>query len=255
MQICLIAPVSMLDTCIGMPYQMVIPEGLAYAEYQQYFRSMAQPLKPPIFKKTVMLDNGAWETETASPTLLVDMALDFGVTEVIVPDVITSEPNSTLELMERFFSTISPEILLEHQLRYAAVIHGSSLEDCKFFIDVVAEEFPFISTLCAAKKLPEHCNDSEIRLEIGEFLYETYEERFDYHLLGYNEHLRSEMLTRARSLDTTAPFTCALEGHTIYDDIRVPRPPGYFGLAREAFDEQLVHHNIAYMTNVGEENA
>ena len=244
MEVALIAPVPLLDTTECQKYHMVLPAVVGNWEYAEFYKRLG--LKEGYY---VILDNGAWEGASLSSTELMNMAYRFHVQEVVVPDIINGQPEDTLTMMRTFFNSAAVSGTYYGDWprpAYAAVVHGSSITEAKDFVDIVASEFPQITVFSLAKKLPRFCNHWNARGRIAEHIRHTYGDRFQIHLLGYNEHIPGELDIPARSIDMTTPYTCSFKDKElgVLDEIHVPRPGNYFSLGQDAFNMKKLLYNI-----------
>jgi hypothetical protein len=244
MEIALIAPVPLLDTTEWQKYHMMLPAVVGNWEYDEFYKRLGR--KEGCY---VILDNGAWEGVSLSATELMNMAYRFHVQEVVVPDIINGQPEDTLDMINVFFKSAAVAGTFYGdwpQPKWAAVVHGSTIEEAKDFIDIVAKQFPQISVFALAKKLPQFCQNWNTRGGLASYIRSAYGDRFEIHLLGYNEHIPSELDIRARSIDMTTPYTCSLKGKGlgVLDEVQVPRPKDYFSLGPESFNMSDLRYNI-----------
>lgn len=242
MKVALIAPTSQLHYCMGREYQMMIPEfehHLAYQKYYQVFGTM-----PNTF---VMLDNGAFEGEQLSDTDLLNMAVEYHVDEVAIPDTLY-DTEATLFQMHKFVATYKhPSRARRRPPRLMAIVQGRTFEECKACINGFADTryTNYITTIGIPKHLPSTTKEDDVRINLVRWINVKYPHKWDLHFLGFVEP--GEMMRGAalgvRSLDTSAPFISAAENLSIAEYVPV-RQRWFSNLGPKFFHPTVTKDNI-----------
>jgi hypothetical protein len=249
LNIALIAPVSQLHHCMGRPIQMMIPQFEHHWGYQKYFKMFSHDLGT-----FVMLDNGAFEGNQLTDSDLLNMAAEYAVDEVAIPDVL-GDANATLFQLEKFVSVYKHPSHSRHRVpRLLAIVQGQTFEECAYCIDTFA--FDKYTNLIATIGIPKHLRKTtgqlDVRIELARYINTKYPLKWDVHFLGYNspgETMEAAALG-ARSQDTGAPFVCTAENMDIGGDMitaapeMLPRQNWFDNLGPEYFHPKLVKHNI-----------
>jgi hypothetical protein len=244
--VALIAPGAPLKKfCTDRPYQMSLAgelRGCTITPYMAFYKGLPSA-------SYAIMDNGAWEGYTLRNTTLSRLAREYRPRELVAPDAINN-PEVTFTLVQEFLIA-TPE--LTHAPNIAVVAHGRSVREAANFIERIHElNEPRISTIMIGRAFSRQVGDPTARFSLANWIRLMFEDRYDVHLLGYNDDWGPSELLQCRSLvrsmDTVAPFTAALLGIAMdkaaTSSLKPPRPTDYFNLQYTDFDLQLVEHNI-----------
>jgi len=137
-----IVPVKYLEKfAVQSDFHLILPHIVEQSE--KYKKFYMERIKEGDF---VMLDNSIFELEVAYPKeKLLDTALEIGVQEMVVPEVLRSSHGS-LEKVEDFFDYIANSHLPKH-LRFAITVQGKSFREMIAYVSALLTSFEF-HTLC-----------------------------------------------------------------------------------------------------------
>jgi hypothetical protein len=195
-----------------------------------------------------VMDNGIWEAEAVSDSVLVGLGLDYGFNELIAPDVL-NDPDKTFAKTYDFLHYLP----LVFEPKIAVVVHGQTQRQAQEFIrNIHALNDARVTTLMIGRAFSRHVGNRTARYTLAAWIKQEFGDRYQIHLLGYNDPWGPAELAACqgivRSMDTVAPFTAALAGVAIDSPAcqaaAPPRPADYFDLPTTAFPKHLVEHNI-----------
>lgn len=241
MHVAIIPPACQLARCLNRRYQMLLPDFAVLEPYNEYYSKFATE------QYFTILDNGAFESTALKPLDLLELAKKYHVDEVIAPDTIGNALESLDQLAE-FLSQCRYGLNVAMP-RIMAVVQGTSLDQCKNYIDRVVR-FPVVTTLGIPKHLVATADCRNIRTELVVYISDRYRHLWDLHYLGFVAPGEMMMGARlgVRSLDTSAPFICAAANLPI-SPVGAPciipkRQENYAHLGPEYLDSQLTDANI-----------
>ena len=182
----------------------------------------------------VILDNGANEGKTMDFNELSRAAGLLKKPELVLPDVL-GESNATYATSTDYLRRFG-----KPGLNYMAVVQGTSIDELKNLVDRYAEIFA-IDSLSLPRLLLGRTGTPSIRIDLANWIFNTYPKRFKLHLLGASSRWVKEVYYAAtyaphiRSIDTSMPYNFGLLGirmdNSTYDGSgteRVDRPLDYF---------------------------
>jgi len=200
----------------------------------------------------LILDNGVAEGVTLRAKDLIVRAGRMGVSELVLPDVMNDHA-ATLATIGKFLGDAKqmPHAYY-NTLKLMAVAHGASARLAQTLIDAVAS-MPEVAVI----GIPRCAIGSQnlgVRIDLANWINETFPGRFEIHLLGTNPAWPREIASAARyaphirSVDTSMPFNYASRGVRL-DLQKLPsisRPEGYFTVPFPV-TEVILRHNINTM--------
>ncbi len=251
MDVALIAPSSQLHHCVPRHYQMLIPEALTvstHIEYERYYKYFGNSKQ-----HYLMMDNGAAEGFDISFGKLLNLAYEYKVDEIVVPDVLR-DPCASFALLERFlqFCENNRDVAGIKVPRLMVPIHAYSIQEAVEYISAIsALEYFRKRSYAVTIGLPRDLITTigrTARLELAYILSETHP-RFDTHFLGTSREWIEEVLDLAqehnvRSIDTSAAFIFASTNCMIGEEGPKDRPQNYFDLEAVKFDPEVVKYNV-----------
>lgn len=247
MRLALIPPVSLIDDIFNTNYQMVLP----HLDDEHYTTAYMSARKRGDF---LILDNGAAEGETPRFEALMDIANDYMVNEIVVPDVL-GDMQQTLKCVEDFGHFITnPSVSYQDGYGFMGVVQGRTMDEIYQCLDLY-NSLDWITTIGIPRILLETLDSPESRVGVARFIAENYGPRFSMHLLGTSpRHIRE--LSRfgadfeaagVRGVDTSAPYNYANVGKFIDHWDNISRPGEYFHLDAHHFGHVQVKHNLEVM--------
>lgn len=191
-----------------------------------------------------ILDNGAYEGEEVDPYVVDQIAREYRIDEVVVPDVL-GDAASTFELVKSY----NPG----DRRNYMAVVQGKTYDECAELIDKYATDTKcqYATVLGIPKHLLDTCDDPYVRIRLTRYIRDAYPGRFQVHFLGQSLAFPKEIMEaehfRVRSMDTSMPFVLAYYGARMSSekiDATLTRPDDYFKKPNREFEVALVDYNI-----------
>jgi hypothetical protein len=155
----------------------------------------------------IIMDNGAVDGGLVTDAYLKNAAVDLQVDEVVLPDVI-GNATMTREKVRQYLR------LHDMRVKYMAVLQG---EDEQILRNLV-KNFVDDEQITVLGLPRDHIVriKKQIRIEMANWIEDTYPGRFKIHLLGTSSHWIDEVKFAAkyaphiRSVDTSAPFVYSL---------------------------------------------
>lgn len=247
-KLALIPPNDLLEYTELTDFQLMLPQMMEDEQYRYvYTQHCADP------NMYVILDNGEAEGQPMPQAELLDMALQYKVNELVLPDVIRNS-EATERLSNEMISRIRNMNGAARNLRLMYVIQGRDMAE--FVISLgwaLANEDVY--SIGIPRHAIETCDKTWVRFELAELVHD--QQRFGnepkpIHLLGGSPMVPTELrdtnwkkLKLVRSTDTSSPFNYAYAMHTLRAGIEVRRPADYFNMPFSAFDLDLVDRNVA----------
>jgi hypothetical protein len=248
MKLALIPPLSLLETA-DTNYYMVLPQLCSNKRYYQFIKKKCED--PNNF---VILDNGAAEDVEFDWPDLVNLAIELGVDEVVIPDTINN-PIKTLEQSYSFLKTYK-SLLQAYGIKTAFVVHvrvddsyrlDNMWQEAMSVIKIVNMHFS-IDTIALPRILLRNFGHSDVRIDLA------YHATKPVHFLGmfgdypYEFDIAPNKLKHIRGVDTSAPYNFTYSGYKMAEShLYADRPEEYFELSQEGFDEYLLNANIDYL--------
>lgn len=247
MKLALIPPIELLEYTDETDMQLMLPHLLGNDVYRYVYSKHCDD-----FLQWVILDNGAAEGEdNFSNKDLIDMALEFRVNELVIPDTLGDANDTRLKAYEfRDYLTTRTD-LSEADLNFMFVAQGSNYDEFRESALWATWE-DWIDVIGIPRHMIETCGSIGIRNDLVWNLSEITDKPF--HLLGGSpldpSELNDSWPTNVRSTDTSSPFNYAHTNFKLTDElddiaVHVRRPEGYFDLSASLFPIDIVDHNIA----------
>ncbi len=254
MQLAFIPPLSLLDTVVTRPMQLMLPQHVDIPTVKKHF------LKARRLGGHIILDNGANEGKTWSAEDLSVIAADFFVNEVVMPDVM-GDFQTTFDQAKEFLG--SDKKGFRTGVAFGFVLHGRSYIDC-------VENY---HTLLSAPKLLEQIGVIYLpRMLVTEDALRTRVELADYimsiktpnrklkkpiHFLGASPYWMREVkeaaklangsLKRVRSMDTSAPYVYAMRNKYIDEGVIRRDEETYFDSVLDSEQREIAQGNCNVM--------
>jgi hypothetical protein len=198
--------------------QLVIDDPLS--DYMTYIHRQQ-------LSKYIIMDNGANEGAAISNTVLAQRAKLVDAHEVVLPDSLGNY-KETLRLASAFIRYYASS-----NINYMGVVHGSTIQQMQTAIDMYATQ-PLVKTLGLPRMYVSRI-DRAVRIDLANWIKETYKERFEIHLLGASAswiqepYYANKYAGHIRSIDTSLPYNYAFAGVQINDTKRIiDRTEDYF---------------------------
>lgn len=246
MELALIPPFSYLKDTFKTNYQLMLPHLLYNEEYEAVY---AHHCGAP--NQFVILDNGAAEGEQPSIEELLGLATIFDPDELVIPDVI-GDKSATIALAEELESVACEYGVLEN-CNYMFVLQGQTFDevlDCARWVQTQE----WISTVGIPRHLITTLSDKSARIAVANAIQIFDDWSKKIHFLGANPINTAEAIALAdsqftiqdfvRGMDTSMPYNYAHAGLYITSQAVTKRPENYFELPYEAFDKEVLEHNI-----------
>ena len=246
-KLALIPPFELLEYTDQTSVQLMLPHLTVNPVYEYTYQQHCKDEN-----QYVILDNGEAEGIHYPTYALIDMALSFGVNELVIPDVI-KDSSSTIKKANEFL------LELNKRLEDDPKVGNLSL----MFVAQGSNAFEFLQSIAWAAKqneihtigIPRHaletCNDVSIRANLADFAMMEAPGK-QMHLLGTAPWSITELRDytwsdNVRSVDTSAPFNYAYANRKIRLGSKVPRPKYYFDLPFESFSQDKLDYNVHWL--------
>ncbi len=252
MRLALIPPVCMLHHTVKQELQMLIPVGLDYETYRRHYKYLGNSSS-----FHVILDNGMFEGNILDDQNLLELAAEYKVSEIVMPDV-KDDPVETIERQDAFLCHFDRwyqrQPIRAPFIKLMAVVQGTDLGSRMDYIKFVGESDRTNITLGFPRRMTEDYEEND-RLITMQWVVQEYHDQFPLHMLGLSRSNPIELRSVARELgpfvrgvDTSAPFVWAAEGgHLDCQDDIVERQAGYMLLEPAQLPGSLVRHNIGIL--------
>jgi len=252
MRLALIPPFSILHYTHLTDYQLMLPQLVGNEHYELTYKLHCK--NPGTY---VILDNGAAEGHQVTTWDLTNIAVEFDVDEIVIPDVIGDE-GATREESIRFINEL---MAIDHNMlddfEFMYVCQGQSIEE---FVQsaAYANTLDFVRTIGVPRHALTTCRNKLARIFIANYLQQSKQFRKDIHFLGSNavwaaeaNYLSDNALCNqehVRGMDTSMPFNYAYVGALLQREIEpVYRPEDYFELPSESFKISDLDHNTSIL--------
>lgn len=236
MKLALIPPIDMLEIAADFEYQLMLPhlidnDRYAYA-YNQFGRDATM---------YVILDNGAAEGITLDSNRLMEIAFQYSVDEIVLPDMMGDGPATRV---------VAQEFIDEYRSSwydsFMYVVQGNSVDNA-LSEALWAAQHRDIDVIGLPRLLTEG-HGPFARHDIATTLYDS-GVRKPVHLLGASPKYPMELSgsnwpKTVRSTDTSSPFNFAHRNKYLDVAADISRPTDYFNLPWDAFNQYALNRNI-----------
>lgn len=235
MKVAIIPSLPTLEYDTG-EFHMMLPEPyLRESRYRNYYNDVLG------YK---ILDNGEAEGMRMQPRQLMDMAVQLGANEVIVPDHL-GDCDKTIALAKNF---------AVHANRYSGinfmgVLQGRSYaEYLKCFTEM--RKLPYITVFGIPRNIVKTVGNKWARVALAEMLANEYDYSYRaYHALGATPWKREAAVLGEipimRSIDTSLPVVMGIEGLDIRTDDYIVRQDDFFVRDLDHLQREMILDNIA----------
>jgi hypothetical protein len=247
-KLALIPPFAYLDDTSRTHYQLMLPHLVSHPEYEKTYRDLcADP------NQFVILDNGVAEGKQIDFKEILDIADNFGVNEVVLPDVM-GDAVATMNAASRAIYVHG----MHYPVHYMYVLQGQTIEEVLLSARFAAS-FGSVKTLGIPRHLIETLGDERARWRIADRIFRDLNRQMatrSIHLLGMHPTVPREMeygprwlKHMIRGFDTSAPYNFAYYASSMSGPERVQckRPQKYFEQDAEEFQPMMVYKNIEYL--------
>jgi hypothetical protein len=247
MQLALIAPYCHLVFQNTQQMQMMLPMGLENDNYSSRYMTWG---KDP--SKYVILDNGMFEGHTIQNEHLLDLAIRYRVSEIVMPDTRGSASHSEYQ-QRQFFALWNGEAMNgAYDCKLMAVIQGYDDEGLKQVDSISRWAPPGRVTLGFPRRMTEQRGRTHSRIDMIEQVLHKYGRSFDLHMLGMSRTWPAELKAAARqfgpfvrSMDTSAPWVYTAAGQALSEaSSPADRENNYFTAPDETYTSILHSHNL-----------
>jgi len=177
----------------------------------------------------VVLDNGIAEGQPCNAEDLATFAAKIGAKEIVAPDVLRNA-GKTLALVERYVRDYPPTLYC------MAVAQGKKMLEYQTLVEEFAK-LDAVTAIGIPRHMLETLDSKACRIDLANWIAEKFPERFDIHFLGTNPYWlleiknTSKYAPHVRSVDTSMPFSYAIEGEELRGSRReFTRPDKYFDI-------------------------
>jgi hypothetical protein len=211
MRLALIPPLGLEHMALLCNTHLILPQELYNTKYDDTYKEACRR------GDLTILDNGVNEGAEVTNIALAMEADRLGVTEVVLPDALRKGV-LTAHLATKYFSDVftSSSRLIDHN--YMGVLQGINLQEIKILARHFAD-IPHITTVGIPRHLIRTTRRQSVRIDIATWIADTFDDRFQVHLLGACDSWPREVYWAARyvpfvrSIDTSMPFNYALQGY------------------------------------------
>lgn len=192
----------------------------------------------------LILDNGCAEGNLVDNEILMGVASELGVHEIVAPDVM-GNASDTYDLTKDFIDQNSSAT----DYNVMAVLQGQNIDQA-LYLAAAFSKMPQITTFGIPKVLLS-TQAWDVRARLAYELILRYGHKFKIHLLGLNNAYPTEMIdikfpAGIRSMDSAQPYKVAEAGMplTAYNVRRrhPSRRPDYFSVKRPVNEEMLTYN-------------
>ena len=200
---------------------VIAPQALKDKEYLVFYKDLAK-------KKYTILDNGAFELgRSISPKEIIDLALELGAKEIVVPDV-QGNPKETIKVATEFFKYLECTNLT-NKFIYQMVPQGETAEEVIYCMQSLSGfNWQILGVVARFGEEKDMEKNEQTRISILTRLgREMYPKQI--HLLGLVDASKLSIYTeldifkQIRSLDTSYPIAKALEQKTLSKSVSKPK--------------------------------
>jgi hypothetical protein len=253
MKLALIPPFCHLEDTSKTDYQLMLPHLVSHPVYEKtYLDLCADP------KQFVILDNGVAEGKKIDFKEILDIADRFGVSEVVLPDVM-GDAVATMNAAARAIYVHG----MHYPVHYMYVVQGQTYEEVMMSARF-AFSFGSVKSLGIPRHLIETLNDDRARWRLADMIMQQNWRQMhgrQIHFLGMNptapreiEYAPHWLKHVVRGFDTSAPYNFAFYSSSMSgpEKVTCKRPKNYFEQPAEEFLPMMVHHNIEYLKRCAE---
>lgn len=243
----LIPPVAMLSYNKSQKFQLMLPHLIRDQKYRRSYRGYCNDEE-----KYVILDNGAAESVHPLNASLIKIAGDFGVDEVVAPDVL-SDKNGTVVKTSHFLNALMNSPLWEKKdVKVGVVAQGFDHKEAFKCVELLVNSY--LGDRIGVVYIPRllvNSNHLEARLLLAHAIHVEWP-HLEIHFLGASRLWLQEPLAMAtatpfvRSIDTSVPFTEAFYSRPLGKNLQgKPRPDRYFGWATSSdIKLEIIEKNV-----------
>lgn len=261
MKLAFIPPISLRDYTFRTNYQLMLPQLIESDEYTLTYKRHCNTSGT-----FVILDNGEAEGVTTEPKKLIDIAFDFGVNEVVIPDTIGDSKETIDKAVDFYHQLTLHETQSSDKIRFGPdfpfsfmfVLQGKTYDEYLRCADWAIKQ-PWIKTLSVPRHTLETLGDIQARIRLTNNIIDRgWITNQQFHFLG-GSHLWSHegrylaapnTLNQyyIRGMDTSMPFNYAYAKKFVNSHgVQVKRPEGYFDLPAEDFEGPFLQENVNVM--------
>lgn len=249
-EVVFIPPLSMLNVATHQRYQLVLPQLVQDPRYREYL-----DIQAAILDKHFILDNGAAENVKTDPKVLLQIADDWLVQELAVPDILGDQEGTIYEL-NKFFSENEEKIAEAYNdsMKLGFVAQGNDHREAMRTVNKIMEGpwAQYLDVVYLPRLLVDK-GDTYARVALAHNIAEAYPGRLQMHAFGASMKWVREVYalceeTTIRSIDTSLPISLAIAGkslRTTKHAVGIPsRIKDYFQYSNKSVAEyELVREN------------
>lgn len=247
MKLALIPPIDLLDLTSLTEMQLMLPHLVSNDRYAYTYHYHC---KDP--EQFVILDNGEAEGVSIDPNRLLEIAFDFAVDQIVVPDTI-GDATATMRNLDWFIDFLHRKGIPSSQISLMFVAQGKNLMEVRESIHH-AMNYNEVHTIGLPRHLLTTTGIHDARHQLVRWFQEEYKDILgvDIHLLGGSPNHPTEIRQYkwpeiVRSTDTSSPFNFAYRGFLLRIGNQAKRPFDYFNLGADEFDEEVIRRNVQYL--------
>jgi hypothetical protein len=200
----------------------------------------------------VILDNGMFEDNAVTNLELIQLAKDYNVDEIVLPDK-RGDGVETLALQREFLHLYRAAYsLVSRPPKVMAVVQGKTLKECYAHIDMISQYLQPIPDIVLGfpRRLSEDI-DRAARVDLCAYIADNRGPLFPIHLLGLSranprevQFIAREFKDLVRGIDTDAPFVWTAEHKHLDTNDTAERQTHYMEMGAQQFSGHLLQHNI-----------
>lgn len=234
MKVAIIPNLAVLEYDTGSMHMMLPEPYMREQRYRDYYNSCYG------YK---ILDNGEAEGLRMRPRELMEMAVQLGADEVVVPDHL-GNCDKTIELAKDFQRTARKY----PGFNFMGVLQGQThAEYMKCFMEL--SMLPYITTIGIPRNICKVLGSKWARVALAEMIADSYDSHMrPYHALGATSWIREvaalSEIPIFRSIDTSLPVVLGLEGLDIRTSKYIDRQPDFFERQPEHLQREHILDNI-----------
>lgn len=243
MRIATISPVPLLKWSRTSNIHLILPELCYRSEYIAYVKEMKAR------GDYIILDNGAAEGQVPTWPKLVQLAIEFEVDELVVPDVMLDA--ATTAEMARVFRGHAMEIKSSlPNVKFAGVVQGRNTQDwqrllLEYLNGVLMD---YISVYHFPRCMNWQYHNQRVRFLEAMWHSGWLPAEAQVHCLGASDWIKEVVALAAlpiRSMDTSKPVVFGLARHEIeFHPEDIQRQDDFFNLTADLVQEEYIDHNV-----------
>lgn len=229
MQLGFIPPRGMEELALASTYHLT----LAHVTHTAYLRIYGIAKTRGHF---ITMDNGVAEGILMDTKELLVRARRLGAQELVLPDVLGDTAGTQLRVMEFLAESKRMPPAVKYDCAYMGVAQGNNMHKVRDLISWYAPQMQIKSI--GIPRIMMTDSNLGVRIDLANWIEETFPGRFEIHLLGANAAWPREIRSvvryapHVRSMDSSMAFAYAMKGENLSAKhlSKITRPPMYFDI-------------------------